>query len=165
MSLPTPWQRLTPGPQADYPEPSAQYSWPPRDPQYYQQPAPMPAQPFVYGDGLNPALKPSSMAKRARDSCYVPAWDTRLDENGFAVDDEDTSSSSSPEPYHSDWDEEDDRPLAYASSMRVRRGSEGWEVRPGQQGWSTEVPVWERPAWEQPGRYRTYVPEADYGEA
>lgn len=127
----------------------------------------MPDQPFVYGDGLNPALKPSSMAKRARDSCYVPAWDTRLDENGFAVEDnESVSSSSSPEPYHSDWDEEDERPLAYASSMRVRRGSEGWEVRPGTQSWTTEVPEWERPAWERPGRYRTYVPESDmYGEA
>lgn len=152
---------------ADTPDPAAQYSWPPRDPSHYAKPAPVPDSPWVYGDGLNPRLKPSSMARRARDSCYVPAWDTRLDENGYAVEDAgDTSSSSSPEPYHSDWDDEDDRPLAYASSRRVRRGSEGWEVGPGTNGWSMDTPLWERPAWEQPGRYRTYVPENDdYGEA
>lgn len=106
----------------------------------------------MYGNGFNPALVPSSGAQR---------------EDSEGSDSE--HSGSSPEPYLSDYD--DDIPLAYTSS-RVRRGSEGWEVRPAP-GWATgmgprdgqmfakDVEHFSARPWERPGRYKVYVPGED----
>lgn len=49
---------------------------------------------------------------------------------------------------------------AYTTATRVRRGSEGWEVRPVP-GWGTledERRYVQRP-WERPGRYNVYDPD------
>lgn len=72
------------------------------------------------------------------------------------------SSSSSPERYLSDYDEDDRGPLPRGQRLeRVRQGSEGWEVRPN--------PVWSQSArddlelgpsapWLDQGRYNYYEP-------
>lgn len=97
----------------------------------------------------------------------MPPWETQLDSDGEVRDgNESEDSSSSPEPYLSDYDDEDDRPLAYSSS-RVRRGSEGWEVRPAAaQDWAAQA-AWDVEArsrvqpWEEPGRYNVYDSGSD----
>ncbi|KAL1411028.1 Palmitoyltransferase [Vanrija albida] len=157
-----------------------QYSWPPRDPIQYPNPPPPSGNAFVYGNGFNPALRASNGASRERrqrnqqaqerrpyshanPSNYVAPWETD------AEDDSEPDSSSSPERYLSDYDDDDVPLRAYTSATRVRRGSEGWEVRPAP-GWSTGTTATAaaledverdaaRPPWEQSGRYRTYVPE------
>lgn len=134
--------------------------WPPREPTWKPEVvAPPRGSPFVYGDGFNPALRPSNARRRRQEG------DTR-DARDSGDESDSEFSGSSPEPYMSDYD--DDMPLAYTSS-RVRRGSEGWEVRPAP-GWATgelpPAPLWdpavtaERP-WETPGRYNVYVPGDD----
>ncbi|BEI81673.1 hypothetical protein CcaverHIS002_0208330 [Cutaneotrichosporon cavernicola] len=154
-------------------ESSVQYMWPPRE--QHSEPVPLPmGSPFVYGDGFNPALKASSGARRARDGCatYTAPWETAVDEDGNAIDDESDGTSSTPEFYLSDYDDEDE-PLAYTSA-RVRRGSEGWEVRPasvgggGPAGWNAGVAQLDALAqahtnaqypWQRPGRYNVYSDE------
>lgn len=155
-----------------------QYQWPPRE--QYAEPVPLPnGSPFVYGDGFNPNLRPSNGALRARDGCrprYTASspWETAVDSDGNALeDDESDRSSSSPEYYLSDYDDEDDEPLAYTSA-RVRRGSEGWEVRPAGigNGYGGPTAAWNAEAemdhiaqahasaqypWQRPGRYNVYT--------
>jgi palmitoyltransferase len=128
-----------------------QYSWPPRDPQWQPELAHDPqGSPFIYGDGFNPALRPSNAGSRSRGFGAGAAC--------LAVAEEEIGGRSSPEPEYSE-DDDDDLPLAYSSS-RVRRGSEGWEVRPAP-GWAAPqmfAPTPVRP-WERPGRYNVYTPE------
>ena len=82
-------------------------------------------------------------------------------------------SGSSPEPYLSDYDDENWGPLergermARPREMRVRQGSEGYEVRP-MGAWSivdahdhdTRQGV-DRP-WEEEGRYNVYHPDGEW---
>ncbi|KAI9637964.1 Palmitoyltransferase PFA4 [Dioszegia hungarica] len=119
-----------------------QYLWPPQDPTRLPNPPPSYAtsSAFVYGnDGFNPSLRPSSGMVRSRHSDGPP-----IGEAGHEQDDqyshEGTNSSysrsSSPEQYMSDYDD-DDEPLGVRRGeeydpSRVRRGSEGFEVRPVQ---------------------------------
>lgn len=89
-------------------------------------------------------------------------------------DEESDHTSSSPEFYLSDYDDEDDdKPLAYTSA-RVRRGSEGWEIRPAGFGGGGAGAAWNAQAvlsemdqvaqahaaaqhpWQRPGRYNVY---------
>ncbi|RXK41009.1 palmitoyltransferase PFA4 [Tremella mesenterica] len=68
------------------------------------------------------------------------------------------SQSSSPEPYLSDYDEHNEGPLVPGEreTSRIRRGSEGWEVRP-MGVWQGEVGRMKMP-WLEEGRYNVYVP-------
>jgi palmitoyltransferase len=143
--------------------------WPPRE--QHSEPVPLPVgSPFVYGDGFNPALRASNASRRAREGCnpYTAPWETAVDEDGNALEDGSDDTSSSPEYYLSDYDDEDE-PLAYTSA-RVRRGSEGWEVRPAgvggaSGGWNAGVSQLDAFAqahaeaqqpWQRPGRYNVY---------
>ncbi|KAK4687748.1 hypothetical protein P7C73_g2362, partial [Tremellales sp. Uapishka_1] len=141
---------------------NAQYLWPPQDPTRLPNPAPIDASasPFVYGDGFNPRLRPSKSRNHARSGDPSP-WETELNSSGEERDNDSLRSSSSPEPYLSDYDDEDVGP------MKVRRGSEGLEVRPTQHSWNQldcdddfQGRIGARP-WEENGRYNVYVPEGD----
>ncbi|OCF36404.1 palmitoyltransferase PFA4 [Kwoniella heveanensis BCC8398] len=178
-----------------------QYSWPPQDPSRLPNPRPLPsgASAFVYGnEGFNPALRPSNSAMRSRHSHTPPA-----EAHGFELEqsnghdhgagyssgeDRDygstysRSTTSSPEIYLSDYDEDGEGPMGAGERLpRVRRGSEGWEVRPKRPPWDTSPEIanypnvdvegghveqgqggWRRDRpWEEEGRYNYYVPEGD----
>ncbi len=74
------------------------------------------------------------------------------------------SRSSSPEPYLSDMDDEAEDP---DRRVRVREGSEGYEIAP-RRGWMDDFdrgarssPAGRMP-WEQEGRYNVYEPAHVY---
>ncbi|WVR05338.1 hypothetical protein IAU60_002352 [Kwoniella sp. DSM 27419] len=158
-----------------------QYSWPPQDPSRLPDPRPLPqgTSPFVYGnEGFNPALRPSNSAMRSRvghpggstlsshdyqqDDAYSSGEDRTYGSFGSG------SGSSSPERYLSDYDDDNEGPMRPGERLpRVRRGSEGWEVRPaGGAAWDQPdvegraAAPWDRP-WEREGRYNVYGPSDD----
>ncbi|KAK8869594.1 hypothetical protein IAR55_000161 [Kwoniella newhampshirensis] len=170
----------------------AQYSWPPQDPSRLPNPGPPPANvsPFVYGnEGFNPNLRPSNSAIRSRQGSASASGSAPRGEEGDYSSGEERdygsigsgSRSSSPEPYLSDYDDGDEEhPPQHARSPapRVRRGSEGWEVRSG--GWGGPTMIMDveegheyagggefdaeghfRRPWEVAGRYNVYVPEGE----
>ncbi|WVQ98972.1 hypothetical protein IAU59_006104 [Kwoniella sp. CBS 9459] len=164
-----------------------QYSWPPQDPSRLPEPRPLPSgtSAFVYGnEGFNPALHPSNSAMRSRHSHTPPAegmGQAEHDEAGYSSgEDRDygstysRSTTSSPERYLSDYDEDGEGPMRAGERLpRVRRGSEGWEVRPTRPPWEAAAAPrhlegghveegWTRNRpWEEEGRYNYYVPEGD----
>lgn len=129
---------------------SEQYMWPPRDPDRNRPIRPLPNpldNPFTYGTSFNPALTPSNATIRSR----VHAAHTANTSSGDGTEpidipgqinedvyssgeerDDSIGTSSSPERYLSDMDDSDDEPYArpedHDRSVRVRRGSEGYEV-------------------------------------
>ena len=156
---------------------------------------------FVYGnDGLNPALRPTNGSLRAReqhrtrDDHNTPPegqeeGDIYSSGSERDADDDlhpgsDMGSGSSPEPYLSDYDDENWGPLERGErmprprprEMRVRQGSEGYEVRP-MGDWNIvddhdldldpqrqqRRPEDTRP-WEEEGRYNIYHPDGDWEE-
>ncbi|KAI6047901.1 DHHC palmitoyltransferase-domain-containing protein [Pisolithus marmoratus] len=98
----------------------SQHSWPPRDPAI--EPFKLPDSPWTYGNGsVNPSLRPSS--SNIREPYGRHAYTSALP------------------PYHPDYEEScSSRPLQHSSpdsdpdlegyGVRLRRGSEGYEVRP-----------------------------------
>ena len=156
----------------------AQYAWPPQDPSRLPNPPPPPshASAFVYGDnGFNPALRPSNTATRRR-----PVERRYEDGDGWisgeGEEDEGSvgSRGSSPEPYLSDYDDENWGPKLAGEEHdeqlrrmegRTRRGSEGWEVRPSVAAWNMPSEGFGRegpgPAWLEQGRYNVYEPTYD----
>ncbi|TRM66063.1 DHHC palmitoyltransferase-domain-containing protein [Schizophyllum amplum] len=124
-------------------------SWPPEDPN--EQPegpfAGLPASPWTYeNDGFNPGLRPTNSQLRRSDS-------SGSRRRRAAVP-----------PYHPDYREGDGDAHAYLSSsdesevefMRpaLRRGSEGYEVRP-----VNREEMLQRYLDEAPDKYNRYVPE------
>jgi hypothetical protein len=130
---------------------------------------------FTYGnESLNPSLRPTRRrhANRAIDAEHDSSGDERAadgddslnpltmmygkrksDNQGWGTDDS-RSASSSPEPYMSDFDDDDEL------QGRVRQGSEGWEVRPSVSAWNdpllNERMEERRRPWEREGRYNVY---------
>ncbi|KAH7886071.1 DHHC palmitoyltransferase-domain-containing protein [Phlebopus sp. FC_14] len=108
---------------------NTQHSWPPRDPTLQdQQPFQLPDSPWTYGnDDINPNLRPSNAHLRTS--------------NGLTYN---RVYASALPPYHPDFERDFDAPSARShppdfseeypgrgyGSVRVRRGSEGYEVRP-----------------------------------
>lgn len=123
-----------------------QHMWPPRDPDMDRpmRPSPNPTDnPFTYGNSFNPALQPSNSSLRSRSRAehgekrlVSPAHSTdhheRTDNDIYSSGEDRDDYKSSPEPYLSDFDDSEDEPLQrgddYAHGVRVRRGSEGYEV-------------------------------------
>lgn len=105
----------------------AQYRWPPKDPsKLASNPHPWhtggASSPFTYGNGFNPALQPSNMRQRSTPS-----------ESGTSISSgsDDDLDVHIPDTYNHDtqdydYTSEEDE----ATTVRVRRGSEGYEVRP-----------------------------------
>ena len=120
-----------------------QQAWPPREPTEHQYEWTQPSSPWTYEEtnGLNPTLVPSNTQLRSR----KPAGASALP------------------PYHPDYeppdDDDDDDGERYAEyeRARVRRGSEGYEVRAiDREGLLAEF-IASRA--QEEGRYRRYVPE------
>lgn len=167
---------MTPQVHADSVGHEVQFDWPPQDPTRLSNPEYQLANTsaFVYGnDGLNPNLRPSNSALRSRDRHPRSEAGVNSGEvysSGSERDNEDDySHSSSPEPYLSDYDDEDWGPLERGQRMprvsRVRQGSEGYEVRP-MGDWSIVDDlegVGGRP-WEADGRYNVYHPDEEWDE-
>lgn len=140
---------------------SDQYTWPPRDPDRDRPMRPLPNpldNPFTYGTSFNPALTPSNANLRSRTHASQ-TQDSANGETQEPVDvneqikqevyssgderDNSFSAGSSPEPYLSDMDDSDDepdpRPEDEGRRVKVRRGSEGYEVAPIRSwNWSDE---------------------------
>lgn len=133
--------------------------WPPRDPALeHQNPFKLPDSPWTYENGdFNPGLRPSNTRARP------------IDERSST-----RAYTSALPPYHPDFDH-DDHPFQSHSTeggtdpeeeyqgLRVRRGSEGYEVRPI----SREEMLREHIQSEvkRTGRYQVYQPEdAEYAE-
>ncbi|OCF55869.1 palmitoyltransferase PFA4 [Kwoniella mangroviensis CBS 10435] len=161
--------------------PNVQYSWPPQDPTRLPNPRPIPngTSPFIYGnEGFNPNLRPSNSQIRSRSGYSRTPPNRNHGEEGYSSTEEreygsissgSNSRSSSPEIYLSDYDDHNEGPLPSGKRLpRVRRGSEGWEVRPGPVGpvgsWADleygghTVSREQRRPWEDEGRYNYYVP-------
>jgi len=96
--------------------------------------------------------------------------------NGWASSSSSNSdkSGSSPERYLSDYDEDGNGILSYQDRQEeehrrmrgMRRGSEGWEVRPVEAGWNHEAKEGRgRHPWEEEGRYNVYEPDEDRSES
>nr|XP_018263587.1 palmitoyltransferase PFA4 [Kwoniella dejecticola CBS 10117]OBR85745.1 palmitoyltransferase PFA4 [Kwoniella dejecticola CBS 10117] len=163
--------------------PDAQYLWPPKDPGRLPDPRPIPSgtSPFIYGnEGFNPNLRPSNSQIRARSQYSTTPQDVDKDEEQAYSSGEDRdygsisegssrSRSSSPEIYLSDYDEHNEGPLGGQRMPRMRRGSEGWEVRPAAGSWAGHMRDIEgaddgpsyssRRPWEEEGRYNYYIPD------
>ncbi|EIW70199.1 hypothetical protein TREMEDRAFT_29571, partial [Tremella mesenterica DSM 1558] len=161
--------------------PDAQYVWPPQDPTRYRDPNPrmMEGSPFVYGEEtLNPALRynqPDNFHRTHHDGSNLHLHGTHDQpvngDESYQYDPQDVdnhssqSQSSSPEPYLSDYDEHNEGPLVPGEreTSRIRRGSEGWEVRP-MGVWQGEVGRMKMP-WLEEGRYNVYVPnDEEWGD-
>ena len=154
--------------------------WPPKDPYRnpHKPPKPtkkqkkfrLPDSPWTYGgDGPNPALRPSSSGIRRRiqaglvedDTAYAaqpgthsvppyhPSFESDADDAVGARQSFESSSASG-----TSSNDEYAEPDA-GSRVHVRRGSEGWEVRPRSPG---DIPT------SETDRYNRYVPEETSSE-
>lgn len=148
-----------------FPDPASQQDWPPQDP--YDIPrAPAVESPWTYGDeALNPTLQPSNAYRRAQNARgrsnvppYHPAY--RPPESSWVRDDSDDerhtpSTPSRHSPYDEDYSDYEMEP----GGPRVRRGSEGFEVR--EQSREEILQRYLASRGEEAGRYKRYVPEPD----
>ncbi|KAH9947138.1 zf-DHHC-domain-containing protein [Amylocystis lapponica] len=168
------WPTIAPGTGlkfqlAEGDDPNAQ-PWPPEDPtKPYMYPAPdpnqeftLPPSPWTYENGtLNPNLAPSNARLRSNASQrrkpnsggpisalppYHPDYDPQADTYSLSPPSSRAASSADSE----EFGHEDDVP-------HVRRGSEGYEVRPAIREGLLQEYVQSRT--QRPGRYQPYVPE------
>ncbi|KAF8921983.1 DHHC palmitoyltransferase-domain-containing protein [Mucidula mucida] len=131
--------------------------WPPRDPIVEPPPPPgfnLPDSPWTYGNGsINPDLAPSnskarSTKRRVRRVAHhstLPPYHPDYQEGASSGYDYEEDSDSS-------FEEEQRRPL-------VRRGSEGYEIRPT--GREDMLQSYLEQIGETPGRYHRYIPQED----
>ncbi|KAI0354615.1 zf-DHHC-domain-containing protein [Trametes cingulata] len=136
--------------------------WPPRDPEAYEYPDAdpnykfqLPASPWTYENGsLNPELQPSNTTRRrkppAAQGPYSSVPPYHPDYNA------DESQRHYPPSDSEDDDDENDDAVGRPREF-VRRGSEGYEVRPIDREALLRRYVEDRTA--EPGRYHLYVPD------
>ncbi|KAK7063949.1 Palmitoyltransferase PFA4 [Favolaschia claudopus] len=128
--------------------------WPPRDPAevYHEDPNHefiLPDSPWTYENGsVNPELQPSNSTSSPRRRKVTP------------------DGTSSLPPYHPDYrppeqDESSDDDYGYTdpSRVKVRRGSEGYEVRPAQR--EDMLARYLLEIGETPQRYHRYIPQPE----
>lgn len=151
-----------------------QVSWPPRDPDERQfnpgqdernEGFSLPSSPWTYENGsLNPSLQPSnshlrsSTSSRRRNKGPVYALPPYHPDYNHQQQSEDTSLHSY---YSSSSDEENGHDGM--GRVRVRRGSEGYELRPVDREEMLRRYIEGR--GDEVGRYNRYVPEPDSGES
>ncbi|KAF9469816.1 DHHC palmitoyltransferase-domain-containing protein [Collybia nuda] len=152
------WPTATPGTGLKYQlanDDDNHESWPPRDPAERRTSSPeqefvLPSSPWTYENGsVNPTLEPFNAHLRDRDSSTK-----RRKSN---------SGRSMLPPYHPDYQEVSDVADDYSSEDSyngkrnfVRRGSEGYEVRPVER--EDMLQHYLRELGEEPGRYHRYIP-------
>ncbi|KDQ63231.1 hypothetical protein JAAARDRAFT_147325 [Jaapia argillacea MUCL 33604] len=143
--------------------------WPPRDPSHSPYTGPqdmftLPSSPWTYAnDSLNPNLQPSNSRLRTANSSFrrrdsrralaVPPYHPDYSESSY-VDSHPISSTSS---VSSDSEEYDDQYGNGRSPPRVRRGSEGYEVRPVDR--EEMLRRYIETQANDPERYQRYIPE------
>ncbi|KAJ8084503.1 Palmitoyltransferase [Marasmius tenuissimus] len=142
--------------------------WPPKDPDRsrYEDPQKgfvLPESPWTYENGtFNPDLQPSNARlrngnarrrQRGNGASALPPYHPDYHPNAVADDDAlDVSSGSSVE--------DEGSPLP--GTTRVRRGSEGYEIRPA--GREDMLKRYLEELGETPGRYHRYISMSDSGE-
>jgi len=125
-------------------------SWPPRDPAEMHEGDPdkefvLPDSPWTYENGsVNPDLQPNITRRRNNGASSLPPYHPDYRPGGDATD-----------AYSTDDDEYDDE-RADNSKTRVRRGSEGYEVRPG-----AREDILARYLSEIGEKYHRYIPQPD----
>jgi palmitoyltransferase ZDHHC6 len=165
--------------------------WPPKDPSSYADesgPQLLGESAFTYGTGLNPSLQPSNTAKlrtstrhenRSSYPPYHPAYNQPPEdsESDHDYNDPPSNFSNSAATFFRDTlsfggandavnSDEDEYPERTQRSVRVRRGSEGWEVKQMSREEIVQNYMRSRGLEEDklgrlsaPDRYRRYVPE------
>lgn len=131
-------------PVADGTDPETQFSWPPKDPNVYKDRSQasstalqerLQESPWTYGNGgFNPALRMRGASDRPPyHPSYRPESHSTPSTNAVADPDrqfdheyDSASTSSSPSRASSEYDVD----MSTGRDVRMRRGSEGWEVRP-----------------------------------
>lgn len=168
-------------------DPKVQDIWPPKDPtQYNENIGPRFAgdSPFTYGNNFNPHLEASNTQLRSRHQASRRAAEAEYENDDrlstSTPSRESFSSNEYPDHHPGPGDgytdgEGEDEPDVVNGSVRLRRGSEGWEVRPlskeeivsryiATRGLEDPVLPSQNPPSldpiQQPGRYKRYVPEA-----
>lgn len=142
-----------------------QDTWPPRDPTATRYEGPegeftLPASPWTFeGDSLNPDLKPSNARLRSNASgrrkggqngvATVPPYHPDYNQDAAVMSSDEYSSSDS---------DDYDAPLT-DGRVRVRTGSEGYEVRPV--GREDMLARYLEELGEVPGRYHRYIPQPE----
>ncbi|KAJ7651630.1 zf-DHHC-domain-containing protein [Mycena polygramma] len=133
-------------------------AWPPRDPDTVYREDPdiefvLPDSPWTYENGsINPELQPSNSSAMPRRRKKQPAGASTLPpyhpdyQAGVGADDDST-------------DDDDEYRYADNSKTRVRRGSEGYEVRPAAR--EDMLARYLLEIGETPQRYHRYIPEPD----
>ncbi|KAG2117985.1 DHHC palmitoyltransferase-domain-containing protein [Suillus discolor] len=136
------------------------HNWPPRDPALANQPPfKLPDSPWTYENGdVNPNLRPSNSQLRGvngnrHKSTQDPVSVLPPYHLDYEVPEVDTHSGRPYSPGNdSDYSEE-----GYSGAIRVRRGSEGYEVRPVNREQMLQEYVQDR--INEAGRYQVYEPE------
>lgn len=136
-----------------------QHSWPPHDPATAakEHDFTLPASPWTYQNGnVNPNLQPSNLCMRTSNGRHVSveAYASALPPYHPDYEMECGSQPRQSYPLDSDSDPEDRR------GIRIRRGSEGYEVRPVNREEMLRVHVENRVSRE--GRYQVYDHEPEY---
>ncbi|KIO26982.1 hypothetical protein M407DRAFT_14980 [Tulasnella calospora MUT 4182] len=123
-------------------DPKVQDIWPPKDPtQYNENIGPRFAgdSPFTYGNNFNPHLEASNTQLRSRHQASRRAAEAEYENDDrlstSTPSRESFSSNEYPDHHPGPGDgytdgEGEDEPDVVNGSVRLRRGSEGWEVRP-----------------------------------
>ena len=134
-------------------------SWPPRDPTIpAEAPFVLPPSPWTYENGsVNPNLEPYN--SQTREATRPAKRRPRGAEPG----------TYSLPPYHPDYQEGPETPDDSSSDYtleegdgRIRRGSEGYEVRPVDR--EAMLSRYLKQLGEEPGRYRRYIPQPESEE-
>ncbi|KAJ7492312.1 palmitoyltransferase PFA4 [Mycena latifolia] len=145
--------KLTDNDDADLP---VSENWPPRDPASIYEGDPnkdfvLPDSPWTYENGsINPDLQPSNSAiprrRRNNGASALPPYHPDYQAGGAATD-------------YDSSDEDDEYRYIDDSKTRVRRGSEGYEVRPGAR--EDMLARYLLEIGETPQRYHRYIPQPD----
>ncbi|KAG8715370.1 Palmitoyltransferase [Ceratobasidium sp. 394] len=124
-------------PVAEGTDPYVQYVWPPKEPGIYKDrslaaasalQSRLQGSPWTYGnDGPNPALRVRNQSNHPPyHPSYLPPRNNSNDPDKQFDHEYDDSTNSSPSRVSSDYDADQ----SFGRDVRMRRGSEGWEVRP-----------------------------------
>ncbi|KAH7338954.1 DHHC palmitoyltransferase-domain-containing protein [Rhizoctonia solani] len=131
---------------ADGADPETQFVWPPKDPDAYKDKSRnlanatalqerLQSSPWTYGNGdVNPALRmrgasdhpPYHPSYRPEGHSTLPTDPVTAPDRQFDHEYDSVSTSSSPSRASSEYDVD----MSAERDVRMRRGSEGWEVRP-----------------------------------
>lgn len=136
------------------------HNWPPRDPTLtHQQPFKLPDSPWTYENGnFNPNLRPSSSTLRAVNGNRHKSQQGPVSTlPPYHPDYEDPGVETYPSRSHSPDSDLENSEEGYSGAVKVRRGSEGYEVRPVNREQMFQEYV--QCQINEAGRYQVYEPQ------